>query len=88
MLFRSLSAAATGRRSAEEQYESEQRKFRAGTSTVFLLLQRQTTMISARNRELRAEADLSKAIADFERATARTFQAHNIDIKAAMTKQP
>ena len=83
-----LDAAATARRSAEEQYESEQRKFQAGTSTVFLVLQRQTAMIAARSRELRAQSDLSRAVADFERSTARTLQAHNIDVRPAARQRP
>lgn len=76
-----LAAAGDARRSAEAQYASEQRQFQAGTSTVFLVLQRQTTMISARNSELRAQTDLARAIAEFNRATGRTLQARNVDIE-------
>ncbi len=75
-----LASATDARRSAEEQYESEQRQFRAGTSTVFLVLQRQTVMISARSQELRAQVDLSQTIAEFQRSTASTLQAHNITL--------
>ncbi len=75
-----LNAAMLARQSAEAQYQSEVRQFQEGTSTVFLVLQRQTTMITARNGELRAQTDVSKAIADFERATARTLTARNIQI--------
>lgn len=78
-----LSAASASRRSAEAQHESELRKFQAGTSTVFLVLQRQTSMINARDLEIRAQADLSKAIADYERATAKTLESHSIDIQGA-----
>ena len=45
-------AANLARQSAEEQYASEQRQFQAGTSTVFLVLQRQTDLIVARTREV------------------------------------
>ena len=55
-----LQAARVARESAEEQYQSEQRQFRAGTSTLFLVQQRQATMITARSQERRAEADLAK----------------------------
>jgi outer membrane protein TolC len=75
-----LEAARTTRRTAEEQYASEQRKFQAGTSTVFLVLQRQTAMVTARNSELRAQGDLAKAVSDFERVTGRTLAAHRIAI--------
>lgn len=83
-----LNAATSARRSAEEQYASEQRKFQAGTSTVFLVIQRQTAMIVARNGELGAQSDLGKAVADFERATSRTLRVHNIDIDSSGRRQP
>ena len=76
-----LAAASVASRSADEQYNSEQRQLQAGTSTVFLVLQRQSDLISARNREVRARADVAEAIANFERATARTIQAHNIQLQ-------
>ena len=76
-----LDAAVLARQSSESQYQSELRQFQEGTSTVFLVLQRQTTMITARNTELRAQTDLSKAIADFERATTRTIAARKITLQ-------
>ena len=39
-------AAVIARKAAEEQYASEQRQFQAGTSTMFLVFQRQTSYIS------------------------------------------
>lgn len=76
-----LAAASVASRSAEEQYASEQRQLQAGTSTVFLVLQRQTDLINARNREVRARADVAEAIANFDRATAHTIEAHNIRLQ-------
>jgi HAE1 family hydrophobic/amphiphilic exporter-1 len=76
-----LAAATLARSSAEAQYESELRQFRAGTSTVFLVLQRQTELTSARTRELRAESDLGIAFADLDRATAATIEAQNITLQ-------
>jgi outer membrane protein TolC len=67
-------------RSADEQYTSEQRQFQAGTSTVFLVLQRQTDLITARSREIRARADLAESVANLDRATARTIDAHQITL--------
>lgn len=74
-------AARVQRESAEEQYNSEQRQFRAGTSTLFLVQQRQTTMIAARSQERRAESDLGEAIAAFELATGSILQEHNIQLR-------
>jgi HAE1 family hydrophobic/amphiphilic exporter-1 len=76
-----LDAGALARQSAEEQYSSEQRQFQAGTSTVFLVLQRQTDLINARNRELRAHADFAEALANLDRATARTIEARGIKLQ-------
>ena len=76
-----LASAASTRSSAEQQYESEQRQFRAGTTTVFLVLQRQTELLAARARELQAQTDLNKSISAFQRATGRTLEANQISIR-------
>ncbi|MCU1238801.1 MAG: acriflavin resistance protein, partial [Candidatus Solibacter sp.] len=76
-----LDAAGIARQSAEEQYASEQRQFQAGTSSVFLVLQRQTDLISARNREVRAHADFAEALANLDRATASTIEARGIRLQ-------
>ncbi|MCA1635095.1 MAG: TolC family protein [Acidobacteria bacterium] len=77
-----LASAASSRSSAEQQSESEQRQFRAGTTTVYLVLQRQTELLAARGRELQAQTDLNKAIADFQRATGNTLQSNNVSVRA------
>ena len=76
-----LEAARVQRESAEEQYNSEQRQFRAGTSTLFLVQQRQTTMITARSQERRAESDLSDAISVYELVTGAILRLHNINLQ-------
>ena len=76
----SMAAAAAVRVAAEQQYTSEQRKFQAGMSTVFLVLQRQTDLIAARGRELQTQTDLNKAIAEFQRATGNTFRYRNVAV--------
>jgi HAE1 family hydrophobic/amphiphilic exporter-1 len=76
-----LDAASDARHYADEQYASEQRQFQAGTSTVFLVLQRQTDLIAARTREARASADLGEAEANLDRATARTLEIRKIDVQ-------
>ena len=65
-------AAILARQSADEEYASEQRQFQSGTSSVFLVLQRQTQLIVARTREVRAKADLAVAAANLDRATAKS----------------
>jgi len=76
-----LESSRVARESAEEQYQSEQRQFRAGTSTLFLVQQRQTDMITARSQERLAESDLGKAIATYGLATGTILQTHNIQLR-------
>ncbi|MBM3779455.1 MAG: TolC family protein [Acidimicrobiia bacterium] len=80
-----LAAAAEARRLSEEQYESEQRRFEAGTSTLFLVLQRQTAMITARSRHAQAETSLAVAIADLHAATGDVIDVHGIRLAGAGT---
>jgi outer membrane protein TolC len=75
-----LDSAVTARHYAEQQYSSEQRQFQAGTSTVFLVLQRQTDLITARTREVRARADLGEAAANFDRAIAATIESQHLEL--------
>ncbi len=76
-----LGAAASSRLSAEELYSSEQRQFRAGTSTLFLVLQRQTDLLAARARELLAQTDLNKSISQLQRATGNTLIANHVSVR-------
>lgn len=76
-----LQAAAVARESAEEQYQSEQRQFRAGTSTLFLVQQRQANMITTQSQERRSQADLSEAVAQFQLATGTILKERNIVLK-------
>ncbi len=76
-----LDAAVTARRYAEEQYASEQRQFQAGTSTVFLVLQRQTDLIAARTREVRAQADQGEAKSNLDRALSRTLETNHLSLR-------
>jgi HAE1 family hydrophobic/amphiphilic exporter-1 len=77
-----LRAAAAQRSASEQQYTSEQRKFEIGQSTLFLVLERQTALTTARGQELRAQTDLNKAIAELQRATGNALQANNVVVSA------
>ncbi|HEV2915801.1 MAG TPA: TolC family protein [Pyrinomonadaceae bacterium] len=76
-----LRAAAAARSASEQQYSSEQRRFDAGQSTLFLVLERQTALTTARGNELRAQTDLNKAIAELQRATGNSLQANNVVVQ-------
>lgn len=75
-----LRSAAVGRSTAEQQYESEKRKLDVGQSTVFLVLERQTALATARGNELRAQTDLNKSIAELQRATGNSLSANNVTV--------
>lgn len=76
-------AAAAARSLAEQQFESEERRFQAGLTTLFFVLQRQTALVAAEGRELLARAELNKAISDFRRVTSTTLSAHGVDVVSA-----
>lgn len=75
-----LKVATEARVAAEELYASEQRQFRGGTTTFYLVLQRQTELTAARGRELQSRTDLNKAISEFNRATGRTLVVNNVTV--------
>jgi HAE1 family hydrophobic/amphiphilic exporter-1 len=76
-----LASAAAASQLAEQQAASESRRFQAGLSTVFLVLERQTELLIARMRELQAQTDLNKAIAELQSVIGRTLETHKITIR-------
>jgi HAE1 family hydrophobic/amphiphilic exporter-1 len=76
-----LRAAASARSATEQQYASEQRKLDAGQSTVFLVLERQTQLATARGNELRAQTELNKAVAELQRATGNSLEQNRVEIR-------
>ncbi|HKE05534.1 MAG TPA: TolC family protein [Blastocatellia bacterium] len=76
-----VDAAKNSRVNAELQYQSEQRKFDAGQSTNFFVLDRQNALSAARGRELRALTDYTKAVAEFQRALSTTLSSNNVEVK-------
>jgi outer membrane protein len=80
---RRVEAAKNSRANAELQLQSEQRKFDAGQSTNFFVLDRQNALSAAQGRELRALTDYSKAVAELQRAVSTTLTANNVAINSA-----
>ena len=76
-----LIAATSAREAAEQVYASEVRKYRAGTSTTFLVLQRQLNLANDRGRELQAQTDLNKALVELDRVQGGLFSDYNLDIE-------
>ncbi len=59
-----LNAAGAARQASEEVLASEQRRFRAGESTTYLVLQREIELADNRGRELQAQTSLNKAVVE------------------------
>lgn len=83
-----LASATSSRQSAESQYQSEQRKLQAGGSTVFLVLERQQSLVNARGAELQAQTDLNKAIANLNKAIGNTMKSNNVSFKNSNVQPP
>ena len=73
-----LRAAVATREMNEQQCSSERRKLDAGQSTVFLVLERQTALTTAKGLELKAQTDLNKSIADLQKATGNALTVNSI----------
>ena len=75
-----LIAATAARSAAQRVADSEVRKFRAGESTTFLVLQREVTLANARGRELQAQTDVQNALVELDRVTGDILTKNNVDI--------
>jgi outer membrane protein len=76
-----LRAAVSTREMNEQQFSSEQRKLDAGQSTVFLVLERQTELTTAKGMELKAQTDLNKSIADLQKAIGSSLNVNSIVVR-------
>jgi len=75
-------AARSAREAAQRVLLGEQRRFQAGTSTTFLILQRQFDVANQQLRELQAQTDLDKAIVELNRVSGGIFAQNGIDTSA------
>ncbi len=76
-----LAAAAAARVAAARVLLAEQRRFSAGTSTTFLVLQRQLDLANTEGRELQAQTDLNKAVVQLNAVAGTNFATYNIDVQ-------
>jgi outer membrane protein TolC len=77
----SLIAARAARRAAEIVAASELRKFKAGESTTYLVLQRQVTLANERGQELQAQTDLQKALVEIDDVAGTILTNNNVDVR-------
>jgi len=64
-----LGAARAARQASEAVLASELRRFHAGESTTYLVLQREIAVANNRGLELQAQTDLNKAVVEIQRAS-------------------
>jgi len=73
-----LLAARAARQASELVLASERRRFRAGASTTYLVLQREIELADNRGREVQAQTDLNKAVVDLQQSTGTILTANNV----------
>lgn len=76
-----LHAATIARQASEQVYASELRKFHNGSSTTFLVLQRQVELQQNRARELLAQTDLNKAVVEIQRVEGTILTNNNVKVQ-------
>jgi len=77
-----LNAAHAARRASEVVFASELRKFRNGTSTTFLVLERQLQLAQNRGLELQAQTDLNKAVVELQRVSGQILSANGVNLQS------
>ncbi len=78
-----VEAASKARELQQQTFDSEQKKYQLGASTVYLVIQTQRDLINAQGQEIRALANLEEAKANYERAVGRTLEANRVTIADA-----
>jgi HAE1 family hydrophobic/amphiphilic exporter-1 len=82
-----VETSRASREAAQKQSESEERRFQAGLSTTFLVLDRQNALSEAQGRELRALIDYSKAVSELQRVMGTTLVRANVELTTTANKR-
>jgi outer membrane protein len=80
-----VEAASKARELQQQTFDAEEKKYKLGASTVYLVIQTQRDLIAAQGTELRALANLEEAKASYERAVGRTLEVNRVTIADAKT---
>jgi outer membrane protein TolC len=82
-----IKAAKESTEAFKETLEGEQKKFHAGESTPFLVIQRERDVASAEGTEAQARDDYAKALTQYAQATGTVLQKFNVEISEAKSGQ-
>ncbi|MGE0129905.1 MAG: TolC family protein [Blastocatellales bacterium] len=77
-----IDAAKAATEYARQQLVGEEKKFAAGLSSTFFILDRQNQLSLAQFTELQALADYNKSVATLQRVMSTTLSSNSIEIKA------
>ena len=83
-----LLAATAARKAAEAVSASELRRFKAGESTTFLVLQREINVATQRGAELQAQTDVQKALVEIDRVSGGILANNQVKIDALGAAPP
>jgi HAE1 family hydrophobic/amphiphilic exporter-1 len=75
-----VQTATTARELAEQRLDAEQKRFGAGMSTNFQVVQAQKDLTDARNAELQAQVTYRKSLVEFDRVQQTTLQSAGVTL--------
>jgi outer membrane protein TolC len=78
--FEGVRSAKVARQAAQDKLDAEEKKFAAGMSTNYFVIQAQRDLADAENAELQADVACRKALVDFQRAQQTTLQGAGVAI--------
>lgn len=78
--WKRLGSAINSRVLAEKSLEAEQKRYKTGTSSTFILIRLQTDLVNSQIRELVAMNDYRKSLVEFDRQTAGVLESMNIQL--------
>ena len=83
-----LVAVRRARDAAQQSLDAEQRKFQAGTSTNYLVVQAQRDLAEAETAELQAQVAHRKSLVEFDRSQQTTLQVAGVTMVPASGARP
>ncbi len=79
-----IEAARKAVQLARQTLDAEEKKFKLGESTVFLVIQAQRDVVAAEVREVEARSLYAKGLTEFTQATGTTLEKHAIELNDAL----
>ena len=70
---------------AQQTLDAEQKKFKLGESTVFLVIQAQRDLSTAEGNEVTARSTYAKALTTFQQQTGTILKIHNVEMSDAVS---